>query len=186
MDDSSDSEEHSVWDANNAGKPDWGPECQSGHAEGYSVWDVNNASKPVRERECLSGCTTNQAFIEGGLLFQLSEARKEIHVTEEATESHPTSPSLSLTLNLISELQKTLTTNRTNEDLGALPDRVGASGCALGPAQSGGSSQGVPRLRLAPAAHGGVVRVRHGRGDVPPRGPGLPRRAAVAQQVSWQ
>ncbi|KAH3731497.1 hypothetical protein Pelo_17669 [Pelomyxa schiedti] len=100
MDDSSDSEEHSVWDANNAGKPDRGPECQSGHTEGYSVWDVNNASKPVRGRECLSGCTTIQAFIEGGLLFQLSEARKEIHVTEEATGVHV------ITLKLFSSLSR--------------------------------------------------------------------------------
>ncbi|KAH3760687.1 hypothetical protein Pelo_7490 [Pelomyxa schiedti] len=58
----------------------------------YSVWDVNNTgSKPVRKQQCLSGCTTSQAFVEGGLLFQVgggatrAAARKEIHVTDEAT-----------------------------------------------------------------------------------------------------
>ncbi|KAH3761156.1 hypothetical protein Pelo_7016 [Pelomyxa schiedti] len=62
--------------------------------EGYSVWDVNNpGSTPVRKQQCLSGCTASQAFVEGGLLFQISKAtssrgRKEIHVTDEATGAH--------------------------------------------------------------------------------------------------
>ncbi|KAH3761884.1 hypothetical protein Pelo_6284 [Pelomyxa schiedti] len=61
----------------------------------YSVWDVNNTgSEPVRKQQCLSGCTTSQAFVEGGLLFQVRDIpnpsicaleRKEIHVTDEAT-----------------------------------------------------------------------------------------------------
>ncbi|KAH3761159.1 hypothetical protein Pelo_7019 [Pelomyxa schiedti] len=58
----------------------------------YSVWDVNNTGKPVRKRQCLSGCPTSQAFVEGGLLFQISQAaryvRKEIHVTDESTGAH--------------------------------------------------------------------------------------------------
>ncbi|KAH3761158.1 hypothetical protein Pelo_7018 [Pelomyxa schiedti] len=61
----------------------------------YSVWDVNNTdgmAKPARKRQCLSGCPTRQAFVEGGLLFQISEAaryvRKEIHVTDESTGAH--------------------------------------------------------------------------------------------------
>ncbi|KAH3743915.1 hypothetical protein Pelo_14676 [Pelomyxa schiedti] len=58
------------------------------HKDRYDVWDINDTSKPIREMSCLQGCTTNNAFVEGGLLFQMSESRRELHVTEESSGYH--------------------------------------------------------------------------------------------------
>ncbi|KAH3759392.1 hypothetical protein Pelo_8800 [Pelomyxa schiedti] len=60
----------------------------------YEVWDVNDLSNTVRTCECLCGCTMEQAFIEGGLLFQMSYSMKEIHVTDEYSGAHITTLSL--------------------------------------------------------------------------------------------
>ncbi|KAH3763067.1 hypothetical protein Pelo_5078 [Pelomyxa schiedti] len=49
----------------------------------YEVWAVNDLSDPVRTHECPRGCTTEQAFVEGGLVFQMSKSKKEMHVTDE-------------------------------------------------------------------------------------------------------
>ncbi|KAH3766534.1 hypothetical protein Pelo_1605 [Pelomyxa schiedti] len=54
----------------------------------YEVWDVNDATKPVRTQSLLSGCRAQNAVVEGGLLFQMSESMKEMHVTEESSGSH--------------------------------------------------------------------------------------------------
>ncbi|KAH3759390.1 hypothetical protein Pelo_8798 [Pelomyxa schiedti] len=54
----------------------------------YTVWDANDTSKPVRSQRCASGRKGGQCFVEGGLLFQVSESRKEIIVTEETSGDH--------------------------------------------------------------------------------------------------
>ncbi|KAH3766685.1 hypothetical protein Pelo_1446 [Pelomyxa schiedti] len=56
--------------------------------DAYEVWDVNETNNPVRTNKCPTGCTTQLDFVEGGLLFQLSESHKEIHVTEESSGAH--------------------------------------------------------------------------------------------------
>ncbi|KAH3765863.1 hypothetical protein Pelo_2266 [Pelomyxa schiedti] len=58
------------------------------NSDTYEVWDVRDAEKPVRTQRLLSGCTTKNAFVEGGLLFQLSESLHEIHVVEESSGDH--------------------------------------------------------------------------------------------------
>ncbi|KAH3723126.1 hypothetical protein Pelo_18169 [Pelomyxa schiedti] len=58
------------------------------HKDTYDVWDVTDTTRPARTMKCLPGCTTKQAFVEGGLLFQMSESRKEMHVTEESSGDH--------------------------------------------------------------------------------------------------
>ncbi|KAH3744308.1 hypothetical protein Pelo_14281 [Pelomyxa schiedti] len=64
----------------------------------YEVWDINDTSKPVRTMRCLPGCTADNTFVEGGLLFQVTNANKEIHVTEESSGTHV------VTLNLFKPL----------------------------------------------------------------------------------
>ncbi|KAH3722629.1 hypothetical protein Pelo_18665 [Pelomyxa schiedti] len=54
----------------------------------YTVWDANDTSKPVRTQRCASEQKGGQCFVEGGLLFQVSESRKEIIVTEESSGDH--------------------------------------------------------------------------------------------------
>ncbi|KAH3744154.1 hypothetical protein Pelo_14442 [Pelomyxa schiedti] len=59
------------------------------HKDTYEVWDAADTTRPAREKKCLPGCTTtNQAFVEGGLLFQMSELKNEMHVTEESSGDH--------------------------------------------------------------------------------------------------
>ncbi|KAH3744157.1 hypothetical protein Pelo_14445 [Pelomyxa schiedti] len=58
------------------------------HKDTYEVWDATDTTRPARTMKCLPGCTTNRAFVEGGLLFQMSESTKEMHVTEESSGDH--------------------------------------------------------------------------------------------------
>ncbi|KAH3763017.1 hypothetical protein Pelo_5131 [Pelomyxa schiedti] len=51
----------------------------------YTVWDVNDTSKPVRTAKCKA---SSESFVEGGLLFQVSGSRHEIHMTEESSGAH--------------------------------------------------------------------------------------------------
>ncbi|KAH3742889.1 hypothetical protein Pelo_15717 [Pelomyxa schiedti] len=53
--------------------------------DSYEVWDVNDAARPIRTPGFREGCTAAQAFVEGGLLFQMSESLTEMHVTEESS-----------------------------------------------------------------------------------------------------
>ncbi|KAH3761330.1 hypothetical protein Pelo_6837 [Pelomyxa schiedti] len=56
----------------------------------YEVWDVSDTTKPFKTQKIPMGGSTldDHAFFEGGLLFQLSASRKEMHVTEESSGSH--------------------------------------------------------------------------------------------------
>ncbi|KAH3744174.1 hypothetical protein Pelo_14433 [Pelomyxa schiedti] len=50
----------------------------------YDVWDINDTMLPVRTTVIpTAGCTS--VFVEGGLLFQVLAAKKELHVNEEST-----------------------------------------------------------------------------------------------------
>ncbi|KAH3761325.1 hypothetical protein Pelo_6832 [Pelomyxa schiedti] len=60
----------------------------SADTDEYYVYDLNEGTNPARRHTLQSGCMTDQAFVEGGLLFQMSESRKEVHVTEESSGSH--------------------------------------------------------------------------------------------------
>ncbi|KAH3767141.1 hypothetical protein Pelo_987 [Pelomyxa schiedti] len=59
----------------------------SADVDAYEVWNLNDTTRPVRKQKFLSGCAKD-AFVEGGLLFQVSESLKEIHVTEESSGTH--------------------------------------------------------------------------------------------------
>ncbi|KAH3722562.1 hypothetical protein Pelo_18732 [Pelomyxa schiedti] len=59
----------------------------SADVDAYEVWNLNDTTRPVRKQKFLSGCA-KEAFVEGGLLFQVSESLKEIHVTEESSGVH--------------------------------------------------------------------------------------------------
>ncbi|KAH3759387.1 hypothetical protein Pelo_8795 [Pelomyxa schiedti] len=55
----------------------------------YTVWDINDTRKPVRSHKCPRiSKMINQCFVEGSLLFQMSESHTELHVTEESSGDH--------------------------------------------------------------------------------------------------
>ncbi|KAH3761681.1 hypothetical protein Pelo_6481 [Pelomyxa schiedti] len=46
----------------------------------YTVWDINDTREPVCTKDCASGQVLGQSFVEGGLLFQVSESCEEIQL----------------------------------------------------------------------------------------------------------
>ncbi|KAH3731933.1 hypothetical protein Pelo_17232 [Pelomyxa schiedti] len=64
--------------------------CSFDNHNCYDVWDVSEPGKPqCQERKPLvPGCSSEKAFLEGGLVFQMSESMNELHVTDEHSGAH--------------------------------------------------------------------------------------------------